>query len=148
MARSQITVTDITRSGTAPIAQTTADATNKHYFVTSDERVYLEIVSSDAGSQTVSIEPNPSLTADGLTVSSLVITIAAGATALCGPFRATTFKQDSSYSVYVGPSVSTTRKFRAWRLPAPSWMAIQGVSIACAERPLEDPRLLALARAR
>lgn len=119
MARSAITVTDIARSGTAPISQTDADATNKHYFINSDGKVYLEIVSSDAGSQTVLVQPNPDLTADGLSVSALTITIPAGATRLAGPFRVNTFKQNASYHVYIDPSVSTTLKFRAWRLPAP-----------------------------
>jgi hypothetical protein len=117
LARSQIVVTDIVRSGTAPIAQTTADATNKHYFVNSDALVFLEIVSSDGSSQTVTVEASPTFTADGLTVSGLVITVGAGATVLAGPFKVSTFKQDSSYHVYVDPSVSTTLKFRAWRLP-------------------------------
>lgn len=118
MARSQIVVTDIVRAGTAPITQTTADSTNKHYFINSDGLVFLEIVSTDAGSQTVTVEASPTFTADGLTVSGLVITVAAGATALAGPFKVSTFKQNSSYDVYVDPSVSTTLKFRAWRLPA------------------------------
>jgi len=115
MARSQITVTDIARSGTAPISQTTADASNKHYFV-NDGMTYLEIVSTDAGSQTVTVKVNPSYTADSLVVNDLTITIPAGTTRLAGPFKVYTFKQDSSNDAYVDPSVSTTLKFRAWRL--------------------------------
>ena len=115
MARSTITVTDIVRAGTAPITQTTSDSTNKHQF-TNDGNVYLEIVSTDAGSQTVTVKVSPTFTADGLTVSDLVITVAAGATRLAGPFKQRTFQQDATGLTYVDPSVSTNLKFRAWRL--------------------------------
>ncbi len=117
MARSQIVVTPIIRAGATPITQTTADATNDHYF-TNDGLTFLEIISTDAGAQTVEIVPNPSFTADGLTVASLSIAVPAGATRLAGPFKVTTFKQSAALDVYVNPSVSTTLKFRAWRLPA------------------------------
>jgi hypothetical protein len=81
----------------------------------------LEIVSTDAGSQTVDIEPNPDFaTRDGLTVSNLVIAVAAGATVYAGPFRTSTFKQDTDNTLYVDPSISTTLKFRAYRLPVPA----------------------------
>ena len=91
MARGQIPVTDIVRAGVTPAAQTDADATNDHYFIN----------------------------ADGLTVSALTITIPAGVTRVCGPFRVATFKQNASYHLYLDPSVSTTLKFRAYRLPEP-----------------------------
>ena len=119
MARGQIPVTDIVRAGVAPAAQTDADATNDHYFINADGRVFLEIVSSDGSQQTVAIQPAPGLTADGLTVSALTITIPAGVTRVCGPFRVATFKQNASYHLYLDPSVSTTLKFRAYRLPEP-----------------------------
>jgi hypothetical protein len=54
MARVQIPVTALTRAGVAPPAQTNADATNNHVMV-NDGRTLLEIVSSDAGVQTVSV---------------------------------------------------------------------------------------------
>lgn len=119
MPRVEIPVTEITRAGVAPPAQTDADATNDHYIAENDGRVLIEIVSSDAGEQTVEVVPNPSLTADGLTIDNLVITIPAGATRVCGPFRTTTFKQDASGMMHLNPSVSTTLKFRAYNLPVP-----------------------------
>ena len=119
MARVVIPVTNIDRDGVAAPSQVTADATNDHYFAGNDNRVFLEIVSTDGGAQTVEIVANPSLTADGLTVGNLSIPVAAGATVLAGPFRVGTFKQDINNTVYVNPSVSTTLKFRAYRLPAP-----------------------------
>lgn len=121
MARSQIPVTTITRAGATPPSQTTADATNNHYIEGTDNtgEWFLEVISSDAGSQSVTVVANPNLSSDGLTVSNLSITIAAGVTRLCGPFKPNTFKQPSdSNRVYVNPSVSTTLKFRAYRLTA------------------------------
>lgn len=119
MARSEIVVTEIARGGTAPIGATTANSTDDHYFVNTG-REYLEIVSTDAGAQTVEIVVNPSYSADGLVVSNLSIAVPAGATRLAGPFRIQTFKQNASNHVYVNPSVSTTLTLRAWRLPAAS----------------------------
>ena len=118
MPRVVIPVTSIVRAGATPPTQVTADATNNHYFTGNDGLVFLEIVSTDASSRTVSVVPNPSFTADGLTVSSLVITIPAGATRLAGPFKVSTFRQNTASDVYVNPSVATTLLFRAWRLPA------------------------------
>jgi hypothetical protein len=120
MPRVVVPITDIVRSGATPPAQVDADATNKHYFTGNDGRVYLEIVSSDGAQQTVTVKAAPTFTADGLTVGDLVITIPAGATRRAGPFRVSTFKQNASADVYFDPSVSTTLKFRAWRLPLPS----------------------------
>jgi hypothetical protein len=119
MARSQIAVTEIDRVGVAAGAQTTADSANDHYFTGNDGRVLLEIVSTDAGAQTVEIEPNPALTVDGLTITNLSIAVPAGATRYVGPFRGNTFNQNSSGDVYVNPSVSTTLKFRCYQLPTP-----------------------------
>lgn len=117
MARSQITVTSISRSGTTPIVATTSDATNDHYFTGNDGKTFLEIVSSDAGSQSVEVVASPTYTADGLTVSNLTVTVAAGTTVLAGPFKVSTFRQNSTNDVYLNPSVSTNLKIRAWRLP-------------------------------
>ncbi len=120
MARTLVPITEIVRSGATPPSATVADATNDHYFTGNDGRVYLEIVSTDAGAQTVTVKAAPTFSADGLTVGDLVISIPAGATRRAGPFRVSTFKQNASADVYFDPSVSTTLTFRAWRLPLPS----------------------------
>ena len=119
MARVIIPITEIDRDGVAQPSQVTADATNDHYFTGNDGKVLLEIVSTDGSPQTVEIVAGPSFTADGLTVNNLSIAVAAGATIYAGPFRVTTFRQNAANDVYVNPSVSTTLKFRAYRLPAP-----------------------------
>lgn len=120
MARSNIPVTEIVLTGVTPPAQTTADATNDHYISAadlSDGTLFLEVESSDAGAQTVDVVANPDLTLDGLTVSDLSVSVAAGATKLIGPFRLRTFKQAlDSNRIYINPSVSTTLKFRAYKL--------------------------------
>jgi hypothetical protein len=118
LARSEIAVTEIVRAGVTPISQTTANATDDHYVANTGD-VFLEVVSTDAGEQTVTIVANPDLSSDGLTVSDLVLTVGAGVTKLFGPFRTRTFKQAAdSDRMYVNPSVSTTLKFRAYRLQA------------------------------
>lgn len=122
MARSVIPVTDILREGieAGAVAQVTADATNDHYIAVNDGRVFLEVASTDAGVQTVEIEPNPSPggTFDGLTIANLVLTVPAGETWLFGPFKTYTFQQDADGMMHINPSVSTTLKFRAYALPA------------------------------
>lgn len=114
MARVLIPTNTIKRgTGLAQPAQTNADATNKNYLV-NDAKTFLEIVSSDAGSQTVTFEiPTPTSGTDGQAVSSLVITVAAGATVYVGPFPAIPYTQTDG-NLYIDPSVSTTLKFRAY----------------------------------
>lgn len=121
MPRVEIPVTEVDRDGAAQPSLTNGDATNDHYVTGgADGRTMLEIVSSDAGAQTVEIEPDPTFTVDGLTVSNLSIAVGAGATVVAGPFRTSTFKQNATNDLYVDPSVSTTLKLRAYRLPTPS----------------------------
>lgn len=119
MPRVQIPVTTLTRAGVAPPAQTDADATNDHYINAADFQngdLVLEIVSSDAGAQTVEVVANPALSADGLTIGNLTISIPAGATRVCKQFKYQTFRQGAdSNRMYLNPSVSTTLKFRAYK---------------------------------
>ena len=122
MARTAIPVTDILITGVTVPALTNGDATNDHSVANgADGRTVIEVVSSDAGTQSVEIVANPSLTlSDGLTINNLSVSVAAGATLFIGPFRSQSFKQDASNTLYVNPSVSNTLDFRAWRVPAPS----------------------------
>jgi len=116
MARVQIPVSQIVRgAGLAQPAQTNGDHTNNHYFA-NDGRTFLEVVSSDAGSQTVAFEiPTPSSGTDGQSVTSLSVTVAAGATRYVGPFPTAIYNQ-TDQTVFVDPSVSTTLKFRAYKI--------------------------------
>lgn len=121
MARVNIPVSDIVRAGLTQPSAVTADATNDHYIDGDDNdgQVFLFVVSSDAGSQTLTIVANPDYNSDGLTLNDLTLTIAAGATKLFGPFRPRTFRQPSDGNrLYINPSVSTTLTMRAYRLEA------------------------------
>lgn len=113
MARVQIPVTTVTKSGVAQPAQTTGDSVNGHYFL-NDGTTILEIVSSDAGSQTVTIQT--SKTVDGYALADQTVTMAAGTTQYVGPFTTGTFNQSGSTQVYVDTTVSTTIKFRAFSI--------------------------------
>lgn len=121
MPRVEIPVTSTVRAGVAQPALTNGDATNDHFITGgADGLTLVEIVSSDAGAQTVEVVPNPNLTADGLTVSNEVIAVAAGATVVAGPWRTNTFKQNATNDLYLNPSVSGTLDFRAYRLVLPT----------------------------
>ena len=120
MPRVQIPVTEIDRDGATQPAVTNGDATNDHYVTGgADGLTLVEIVSSDGGAQTVEVVPNPSFTADGLTVTNLSIAVAAGTTVFAGPFRTNTFKQNVTNDLYLNPSVSNTLDFRAYRITLP-----------------------------
>lgn len=101
-------------------AVTNGDSTNKHYFTGNDGRVILQVVSSDAGAQTVTIKRSPILQG-GVPASDEVVSVAAGATRELGPFSESEFNQNKRTStgggdVYFDPSVSNTLDFRAYRV--------------------------------
>jgi hypothetical protein len=114
MARVAIPVTALDRTGVAPPAQTNADATNDHTLSNPNGRTLLEIVSSDASSQTVEFEL-VTAAVDGVTVPPKTVTIAAGVTRLVGPFPKNFYNQTGDV-INVNPSVSTTLKFRAYSI--------------------------------
>lgn len=101
--------------GITPVTATDGDATNMNYLTNNDGQVYLEVVSSDASSRTVTFYYAPNVL-PGVTVGAVVETVAAGATRLLGPFPPGRFNQNAAKDVYFDPSVSTTLKFRAYRL--------------------------------
>lgn len=94
---------------------TNGDATNDHYFTGNDGQMVIEVVSSDAGSQTVTIKRSPVFRA-GTPLTDEVVSVAAGATRFLGPFPKGEFDQNGSGDVYFDPSVSNTLDFRVWRL--------------------------------
>lgn len=101
--------------GVTEPALTNGDSTNDHYFTGNDGKVILEVVSSDAGSQTVTVKRSP-YTRTGMPPTDEVVTVAAGATMRIGPFPTAEFDQNSSKDVYFDPSVSNTLDFRAVRV--------------------------------
>jgi hypothetical protein len=92
MSRVAIPVSALDRTGVAQPAQTTADATNKHTLANPSSRTLLEIVSSDAGSQSVDFEL-VTAAVDGVTVPPKTVTVAAGATVYVGPFPKSFYNQ-------------------------------------------------------
>lgn len=119
MPRIEIPLTVIERDGTAPPAQVSSDDSDNHYVAENDGRVFLEVENEGVTSHVVEVLPSSTLTADGLTIGNLQVSIPAGATRLIGPFRMTTFKQDSDGMLHVDVSVDTDLKLRAYQLPNP-----------------------------
>ncbi len=108
--------------GSLAIAQpalTDGDTTNGHYITGNDELVVVEVVSSDASARTVTVEYSPHY-APVTDIPGEVVSIPASATRLLGPFGAGAFEQNASREVYFTPSVSTTLKFRAYRVVRPT----------------------------
>lgn len=97
MARTALTVTEVTRTGVTQPATQNNDVTNGNYIASTDadDTWWMEATNSAGASRTLTITANPDLTADGLTVSSYTNTISAGATEVMGPFRYSTFRQAS-----------------------------------------------------
>ncbi len=94
---------------------TNGDATNDHYFTGNEGDVVLEVVSTDAGTQTVTIKRSPVFRV-GTPLTDEVVSVAANVTRIIGPFAPTEFNQNGSGDVYFDPSVSNTLDFRAYRV--------------------------------
>lgn len=94
---------------------TNGDATNDHYFTGNRGKTVLEVVSTDAGSQTVTVKRSPTFRA-GMPLTDEVVTVAAGATRMIGPFSKAEFDQNAAGDVYFDPSVSNTLDFRAYEI--------------------------------
>lgn len=112
MPRVEIPVTQLTDAGVAPPAQTNGDATNDHYIAGNDGHIVLEIISTDAGAQTVTILTPGNF--GGLNVEDRVVAVPAGATRYVSKLAPGLYNQADG-SVYLDPSVSTNLKFRAFR---------------------------------
>lgn len=117
MPRVQIPVQTITRLSVDPASQITADATNDHYITDNDGRIFVEIVSTAVATESVIFETPFAL--DGLDLEDQVVYVGPSATRYAGPFPISTFNQTASgdeNKLFVDPSVSTTLKFRAYRV--------------------------------
>lgn len=99
--------------GVTSPALTNGDATNDHYLTGNDGFVELEVVSTDAGAQTVTVHYAALADVPG---TPEVIPVAAGATMILGPFSPGLFNQNGDGDVYFDPSVSSTLDFRARRV--------------------------------
>lgn len=108
-----IPVTQLTDAGVAPPAQTNGDLTNGNQLDFNDGRIIVEVISTDAGAQSVTVVTPGSV--GGFAIADNVVAVPAGATRIIGPLSPSTYNQ-SDGSVRVNPSVSTTLKFRAYRV--------------------------------
>jgi hypothetical protein len=113
--RTPIPVTELSRAGVAPPAQTDSDQTNGMVIAANSGRLWVEIESTDAADQTVGFAIP--ITVDGDTVADKLVDVPAGATRLVGIFPPAIYNQDDR-SLNVNPSVDTTLKFRAYKLPS------------------------------
>lgn len=101
--------------GKALPAVTNGDSVNGHYLTGNDGQVILQLVSTDAGPQTVTLKRAAGYQG-GVPVDDETVTVAAGATLELGPFSPGEFNQNAAKDVYFTPSVSGTLDFRAYRV--------------------------------
>jgi len=117
MARIEIPVTTISRLSVAPPSQVDGDATNDHYIANNDGRIFVEIVSTDAATQSVIFETPYTL--DDLSLEDQPVYIGPSTTRYAGSWPTYTFNQTGAgdeNKLFLNPSVSTTLKFRAYKL--------------------------------
>ncbi len=103
MARTTLTVQQITRAGLSP-TYTAVDQPNGNQFL-NDGRETIHVKNGGAGSLTVTVKRNYSV--DGAAVPDQTITVPAGEERKAGPFPTDWFNQADGY-VYVDWSVGTT----------------------------------------
>ncbi len=94
---------------------TDGDATNGHYITANDGLTVIEVVSTDASARTVSVLYSPYYTPLAA-IAAEVVSVAAGATRVIGPFSNGAFDQNANRDVYFTPSISATLDFRAYRI--------------------------------
>ena len=116
MPRIEIPVTQLTRAGVEDDTAVVSDASDGHYFTGNDGEIWLEIENVSATPRTVEILPSPSYTADGLTVNPQEVLVPANTRVKSGPFKVSTFKQNSSNDVYIDVPVDTDLELYAFRL--------------------------------
>lgn len=117
MARSEIPVVEVIRDGVGAGASVLSDSVNGHYFVGNAGKTWIEVESSDAGTQTILVQPSPFLATDGLNVDPFPLEIPPGTVTKAGPWRMKTFNQDrTDGSVFLDPSVSGTLRLYAFSM--------------------------------
>lgn len=113
MARTELTVQDIVRSGLE--ATYTAANGDGHYFSNDGKRTFIHVVNGDASDNTVTIQ-TPA-TADSLAITDRTVVVTAGEERMIGPFP-TQYYNQSDGTVYVDHSNTTSGTIAAIKLPA------------------------------
>lgn len=109
MARVDVPVTTIVRTGATAPTYVTGDASNHHKIDANNGQIFVEAYNSGASSRTVSF--NVYTTVDGLAVADQTVTVAAGVIKFCGPFTNNYTQADGD--LYFSTSHADMR-FRAW----------------------------------
>lgn len=91
MARVNIPVTQITRSGVAPAAEVNGDATNNHT-VNNDGRMFLLARNAGASTRTLTIRVNAMV--DGQAVAARTVSLATTVSRYVGPFPVSQYGED------------------------------------------------------
>lgn len=111
MARSVITPAAIVRTGVAQPAAVVSDATNNHYIAANNGRIFLRVENVGVTSRTITVQ-TPG-TVDGLAISDLTVSLAAGDVKYIGPFPPSVYNQADD-SLYVDPSADTDLEITAY----------------------------------
>jgi len=113
MARSAITVQETIRTGLTPAyAACNVDGNS---WDNSGENSYLHIKNGSGGAIVVTI-PTPGFVDTDLAIADRTISIGAGAEAKIGPFRNTTYKQDSDNTVHIDYASVTSMTIGIFKL--------------------------------
>jgi hypothetical protein len=86
MARGVLAVNQITRTGLTMPAETAGDATAGHQFSNDGKFTFLLAHNTNAGSTARTVTVTPTASVDGLAPTARVVSVAAAATKLLGPF--------------------------------------------------------------
>lgn len=96
MARTALAVQETGRSASETITMAAADTSNGNYFDNDSQKVLLLVHNDTGGPATVTIDTP--ITFDGLSIPSLVVTVADGAIAVVGPFPEPRYSQEDADS--------------------------------------------------
>ena len=114
MPRVNIPITQVDQSGTAPPAQTNADAANDHELAWNDGRLWLEVINSNAGAAASCTIQTPGVVGGTLNIDDLTVTVPQSATRIVGPLRPDLFNQVDG-KVFIDVTTADLR-FRAFHL--------------------------------
>jgi hypothetical protein len=91
MARSTLTVTNITKLGVAPPAETNGDPANNHYLPNDGLKTFLLVRNANGSATARTLTVHLRGTVDGQSVTPRTYSIAAGASRYIGPFDTTKY---------------------------------------------------------
>ncbi len=103
------------RFATAQPTLINGDSVNDHYITGNTGIEVIEVVSTDAAAQTVTVQFAPGAVGVA-SLTGVTESIAIGETRILGPFLPRLFNQNASGDVYFDPAVSNTLDFRAYEV--------------------------------